>query len=181
MKPHHAREYLAVVPEIAGGGPVSAWGLLRLRQQLESGLPLTPRPYKVLAEATGLSEQDVMTAIKQWQAQGLIKRFGLVVRHRTLGYAANAMVVWDVPDDQIESLGQSFARTACITLCYQRPRRLPDWPYNLFCMIHGIDRQQVLGQLRTLITEHNLEKIPHSVLFSTRAYLQRGGRYVSNS
>lgn len=171
-------DYLAVSPGPAGAGSVSAWGLLRLRRQLEKGLPLTPRPYQTLAENIGLTEQEVMAAIRQWQAQGLIKRFGLVVRHRTLGYTANAMVVWDVPDDQVQSLGQAMAQTSFVTLCYQRPRRLPDWPYNLFCMIHGINRQRVLAQLDSLIADHGLQQTPHAVLFSTKAYRQRGGCYV---
>ncbi|OAN89824.1 protein nirL [Marinobacter sp. EhC06] len=169
-----------MVPEVASTGPVSAWGLFRLRRHLELGLPLTPRPYEALAEKTGLSEQEVIIAIRQWQAHGLIKRFGLVVRHRALGYTANAMVVWDVPEDQVQALGQALARTSYVTLCYQRPRRLPDWPYNLFCMIHGVDRQRVLRQLKALIEDHGLEQIPHAVLFSTKAYRQRGGRYVSH-
>ncbi|GHD50255.1 DNA-binding transcriptional regulator, Lrp family [Marinobacter persicus] len=159
---------------------ISAWGLLRLRQQLENGLPLTPRPYQTLAENTGLTEQQVMAAIEQWQQQGLIKRLGLVVKHRTLGYNANAMVVWDVPDEQVSQLGKTMASIPFITLCYQRPRQLPDWPYNLFCMIHGVSRDRVLAQLDTLIKDHQLTDIPHAVLFSTKAYLQRGGRYVSH-
>ncbi|HLT13735.1 MAG TPA: AsnC family protein [Marinobacter sp.] len=159
----------------------SAWGLLRLRQQLEEGLPLTPRPYLALAERTGLTEQQVMDAIRHWQQQGLIKRSGLIVKHRTLGYNANAMVVWNVPDDQVGKLGKTLAAVPFVTLCYQRPRRLPDWPYNLFCMIHGVSRERVLGQLDKMIADHNLGDTPHSVLFSNKAYLQRGGRYVSNS
>ncbi|WP_372964487.1 AsnC family protein [Marinobacter sp.] len=159
----------------------SAWGLLRLRQHLEGGLPLTPRPYLELAERTGLTEQQVMGAIQHWQHQGLIKRSGLIVKHRTLGYNANAMVVWDVPDIQVSQLGRTLAAVSFVTLCYQRPRRLPDWPYNLFCMIHGVNRERVLNQLDQMIADHNLGGIPHSVLFSNKAYLQRGGRYVSNS
>ncbi|MGO1749793.1 MAG: siroheme decarboxylase subunit beta [Marinobacter sp.] len=159
---------------------ISAWGLLRLRQQLEQGLPLTPRPFQALAERTGLGEQEVMSAINQWQEQGLIKRLGLVVKHRTLGYTANAMVVWDIPEDQVQALGKAMADVPFITLCYQRPRRRPDWPYNLFCMIHGTNRERVLAQLDSLIAQHNLESIQHSVLFSNKAYRQRGGRYVSH-
>ncbi|GGE54424.1 protein NirL [Streptosporangium jomthongense] len=161
-------------------GTVSAWGLLRLRQQLEQGLPLVPRPYFALAERTGLSEQEVMNAITQWQNDGLIKRFGLVVKHRTLGYTANAMVVWNVPDGQVQALGQAMAGVPFITLCYQRPRRLPDWPYNLFCMIHGTNRERVLAQLDSLIADYNLQQIQHAVLFSNKAYRQRGGRYASH-
>ncbi|ERS90934.1 protein nirL [Marinobacter sp. C1S70] len=159
---------------------MSAWGLLRLREQLENGLPLTPRPYQTLAERTGLSEQQVMNAVSQWQQQGLIKRLGLVVKHRTLGYRANAMVVWNVPDDRVSTLGEAMAAAACVTLCYQRPRRLPDWPYNLFCMIHGVSRERVLNQLADLIEQHELSNVDHAILFSNKAYLQRGGRYVSN-
>ena len=159
---------------------ISAWGLLRLRQQLENGLPLTPRPYQTLAENTGLTEQQVMAAIEQWQQQGLIKRLGLVVKHRTLGYNANAMVVWNVPDEQVSQLGQTMASIPFITLCYQRPRQLPDWPYNLFCMIHGVDRNRVLSQIDSLIADKHLQDFPHAVLFSTKAYRQRGGRYVSH-
>lgn len=173
-------DYLAVVPEASGRGAISAWGLLRLRQHLEKGLPLTSRPYQTLAEQTGLTEQEVITAVDQWQAQGLIKRLGLVVKHRTLGYTANAMVVWDIPDAWIRSVADAISGAPFVTLCYQRPRRLPDWPYNLFCMIHGVDRQRVLAQLDNLIAGAHLEAFPHAVLFSTKAYRQCGGRYVSH-
>jgi len=159
---------------------LSAWGLLRLRQHLEEGLPLTPRPYLELAQRSGLTEQQVLGAVEHWQQQGLIKRNGLVVKHRTLGYTANAMVVWDVPDESVSQLGKTLAAVPFVTLCYQRPRRLPDWPYNLFCMIHGVNRERVLGQLEQMIGTYNLSDIRHSVLFSNKAYLQRGGRYVSN-
>ncbi|GGC61000.1 siroheme decarboxylase subunit beta [Marinobacter halophilus] len=159
---------------------ISAWGLLRLREQLEDGLPLTPRPYQTLAERVGLTEQEVMSAISQWQQQGLIKRLGLVVKHRTLGYQANAMVVWNVPDHRVCELGKALAAVPFVTLCYQRPRRLPDWPYNLFCMIHGVTRERVLQQLASLIEDHQLQETTHAVLFSSKAYLQRGGRYVSH-
>ena len=159
---------------------MSAWGLLRLREQLEHGVPLTPRPYRTLAERTGLSEQQVINAVDQWQQQGLIKRMGLVVKHRTLGYRANAMVVWNVSDERVAAIGKAIAATPCVTLCYRRPRRLPHWPYNLFCMIHGVTRERVIKQLSSLIEQHELHDVDHAILFSNKAYLQRGGRYVSD-
>ena len=161
--------------------PASPWGLLRLRRLLEKGLPLTERPFQTLAEQAGLSEAQVMDAVRCWQGDGLIKRLGLVVQHRTLGYRANAMVVWDIPDEQVAAVGQALASEPLVTLCYQRPRRLPDWPYNLFCMIHGIDRERVEAQIRELIGGRRLADCRHAVLFSSKAYRQRGGRYVSSS
>jgi DNA-binding Lrp family transcriptional regulator len=172
--------WLNTAPDTSELDHISPWGLLRLRQQLEMGLPIAPRPSKALADKSGLTEQQVMDAVQAWQGTGMIKRIGLVVRHRTLGYTANAMVVWDVPDQQVSELGRRLAAAPFVTLCYQRPRRLPDWPYNLFCMIHGTGRERVLQQLDSLVSAHSLDAIPRAVLFSPRAYLQRGGRYVSN-
>lgn len=150
----------------------------RLRALLERGLPITPRPWGTLAEQCGMSEGEVMACVQRWQDVGLIKRMGLVVRHHALGVCANAMVVWDVPDDAVGELGRRLAAEPAVTLCYRRPRRLPDWPYNLFCMIHGTRRDRVLAALDEIVERQALQAIPHRVLFSLKAYKQRGGRYT---
>lgn len=150
----------------------------QLRALVEQGLPLVPRPWQVLAEQCGLTEDEVMACMQRWQAEGLVKRLGLVVRHRELGIAANAMVVWDVPDADVADLGRRLAGEPAVTLCYRRPRRLPDWPYNLFCMIHGVRRERVLDTLDEIIARQALQAIPRRVLFSLKAYKQRGGRYT---
>ncbi|MFQ3789838.1 AsnC family protein [Halomonas sp. A29] len=150
----------------------------RLRSLLEHGLPLTERPWQALAEQCGMSEGEVLAWVERWQGEGLIKRMGLVVRHRALGIRANAMVVWDLPDATVAEVGRRLAAEPAVTLCYRRPRRLPDWPYNLFCMIHGTRRDRVLGALDEIIERLGLQAIPHRVLFSLKAYKQCGGRYT---
>jgi DNA-binding Lrp family transcriptional regulator len=145
---------------------------------IQDGLPLVAHPYAAIGEQLGLSEAAVIKRLEMLQSAGLIKRMGVVVKHRALGYRANAMVVWDIPDDQVERIGALLADEVCVTLCYQRPRRLPAWPYNLFCMIHGRERDNVLRRLKQIISGHGLENIPHTVLFSGRSFKQRGARYV---
>jgi DNA-binding Lrp family transcriptional regulator len=145
---------------------------------IQDGLPLVARPYAAIAAQLGLTEDEVIARLEALQASGLIKRMGVVVRHRALGYRANAMVVWDIPDEQVERIGALLAGEVCVTLCYQRPRRLPAWHYNLFCMIHGRERDSVLRRLEQIVAFHGLEKIPHTVLFSGRSFKQRGARYV---
>ena len=161
--------------------PVSSEPLAerRLRALVEQGLPLVPRPWRALAEQCGLTETAVMACVSRWQAEGLVKRLGLVVRHRPLGITANAMVVWDVPDAEVADLGRRLADEPVVTLCYRRPRRLPDWPYNLFCMIHGTRRERVLSALDEIVERQALRAIPHRVLFSLKAYRQHGGRYTA--
>lgn len=149
-----------------------------LKEAIQDGLPLTPEPYRTIADALGIPETGVIARLQQWLDEGFIKRLGLVVRHHHLGYGANAMVVWDVPDAQVDALGEIFRATEGITLCYRRPRRLPHWPYNLFCMIHGQDRTKVLELVARLVEAHGLQNIPRELLFSTRQYKQRGGRYA---
>jgi siroheme decarboxylase len=149
-----------------------------LKAAIQDGLPLTARPYATLASSLGVPEDAVILQLEQWLQDGYIKRLGLVVRHHAVGYRANAMVVWNVPDDQVDALGEKMRHHPAITLCYRRPRRLPDWPYNLFCMIHGKDRTLVHQQIEALIQQLGLQNIQHAVLFSNRQFKQTGGRYA---
>ncbi|MCF7980790.1 MAG: AsnC family protein [Pseudomonadales bacterium] len=147
-----------------------------LRKILQEGLPLVEKPYQEIARQLAVSEQVVIEKIAELKRQGLIKRFGMVLRHHELGYAANCMVVWDIPDDRVDQVAERLANSACVTLCYQRPRR-DKWSYNLFCMIHGKERAQVERQLQEMIEAHQLD-YPHQLLFSSRRFKQRGARYV---
>ena len=149
----------------------------RLIAEIQGGLPLTNRPYAAVGERIGLIEQEVIERIAFLQDSGVIKRLGVVVRHHELGYTANAMVVWDVPDERLDEIGAKLGAQECVTLCYQRPRRLPDWPYNLFSMIHGKERERVSAYIASLVEEEGLQNIPRKVLFSGRRFKQRGARY----
>ena len=144
---------------------------------IQEGLPLVPRPWAVIGARLGMSEDEVMRRVRSLQRDGTIKRLGVVVRHRRLGYRANAMVVWDLPDERVAEVGHCFGRFDFVTLCYRRPRRLPVWPYNLFTMIHGRDRAEVQARVGELIVACGLEEVPHAVLFSRRSFKQRGARY----
>lgn len=150
-----------------------------LKRIIQDGLPLVSQPYAHLAEQVGATEEEVMSCLNGWIDDGLVKRLGLVVKHRALGYRANAMVVWDIEDSQLERIGNLLASSPAVTLCYQRPRKLPEWPYNLFCMIHGRTREGVEAQLSRLVEQHQLHDIPKALLFSFREFKQRGGRYFT--
>ena len=151
---------------------------LQLRRLLEAGLPLAARPYQVLAERIGANEEAVLGQVRDWSESGLFRRVGLVLKHRAMGFRAYAMLVMNIPDDQVDEVGRKLGQAAGVNLCYQRPRRLPDWPYNLFCMVHGREREQVCRLIDKMLVEHGLSDVPHQLLFSTRAFKQCGGRYA---
>lgn len=141
---------------------------------LQQGLPLVARPFAGL----GLPEAQVLATLARWQDEGLIKRFGVIVRHHELGFSANVMLVWDVPDSAVSALGRRIAASGRVTLCYRRARQLPHWRYNLFCMIHGKDRAEVGRRIAALVETCGLHEYAHEVLFSQRRFKQRGAHYV---
>jgi DNA-binding Lrp family transcriptional regulator len=149
----------------------------KLVAALEDGLECEPRPYATLGKRAGLDEQPVIDRLARWQAEGLIRRFGVVVRHHELGWRANAMVVWDVPDEIVARFGRQLAGAEGVTLAYRRARRRPAWPYNLFCMIHGTERREVNARIEALNRSLGLERYPHAVLFSRTRFKQSGPRY----
>jgi DNA-binding Lrp family transcriptional regulator len=150
----------------------------RLLAALEEGLPLVSRPFAALAERVGLAEEEVLARLEALRTAGVINRMGLIVRHRELGYRANAMLVLDVPDEAVSALGGRLAREPLVSLCYARPRRPPLWPYNIFCMVHGRERLETLRQVHAILMRTGLETAPRAVLFSCRRFVQRAARYA---
>ena len=141
-----------------------------------SGFALIAAPYERIAREVGATEATVIALLEKMLADGRIRRIGAIVRHRQLGYEANAMVVWDVPDEHIGALGRELARDPAVTLCYRRARSAPKWPYNLYCMVHGRRRSRVLYEVER-ISGLYAARFPRAVLFSTRCFAQRAARY----
>jgi DNA-binding Lrp family transcriptional regulator len=144
---------------------------------LADGLPLVEAPYAALAAAAGLDEAQVIAILLGWLERGVLRRFGAVLRHRPLGFEANAMVVWDVPDAEVRAAGLRAARLPQVTLCYRRARRRPAWPFNLYCMLHGRARAEVEAAIEEVARDAALTGYPRQVLFSRRCFTQRGARY----
>jgi DNA-binding Lrp family transcriptional regulator len=150
----------------------------RLVTALEHGLPLVADPYAELGRRIGMQEAEVIGALRGWLESGVARRLGTVVRHRPLGYRANAMVVWDVPDAEVSAAGRRAAAHPAVTLCYRRARRLPEWRYNLYCMVHGKERARVAQAIEDVTRAAGLAAYPCEVLFSARCFAQRGARYA---
>lgn len=152
-----------------------------LIQASQEGLPLTPQPYRTLAEGLGITADEVMQRMQRMLDCGIIRRIGAVPNHYKLGYKGNGMSVWNVPEEHIDTLGEQIGQLDFVSHCYQRPRHLPDWPYNLFAMVHGHDRDEVeqkVAQIAVLLGEADRG---HQVLFSTRILKKTGLRISSQS
>ena len=148
----------------------------RLVLATQGGLPLVPRPYAALAETLGVAEGRVRERLAAMLADGRIRRIGAVPNHYAIGYTANGMSVWDVPDERIDELGVRVGGLDFVTHCYHRPRRLPEWPYNLFAMVHGGSRTEVLTKVMAIAEIIGTDYRSHDVLFSTAILKKTGMR-----
>ncbi|MFO1352425.1 MAG: AsnC family transcriptional regulator [Gammaproteobacteria bacterium] len=142
----------------------------------QDGLPLTPRPYHAIAAQLDLTPEEVMARLQAMLASGAIRRIGAVPNHYALGYRANGMSVWDVPDDRIVECGRAIGALDFVSHCYQRPRHLPEWPYCLFAMVHGHNRAEVEEKVARIAALIWPDDHGHQVLYSTRILKKTGLR-----
>jgi len=142
----------------------------------QSGLPVIAEPYRQVAEELCITTQLLMNRLEAMKKDNRIRRIGVVPNHYKLGYTANGMSVWDINDEVIDEVGEQIGKLDMVTHCYQRPRFLPEWPYNLFAMIHGHDREEVLHKVEQITGILGSKSRKHDILFSTRILKKTGLR-----
>ena len=143
---------------------------------VQGGLPLVPRPYNALAKSLGIGEAQVMSLLQEMLVDGRIRRIGAVPNHYALGYTANAMSVWDVADERVEELGRAVGALPFVSHCYRRSRRLPEWPYNLFAMVHGHNRDDTAAKIEEIRAALGRFVRAADALYSTRILKKTGMR-----
>lgn len=148
----------------------------RILKATASGLPLTPHPFEEVGRWLVLPEQEVIARLQVMQDDGVIRRVALAPNHYALGLAANGMSVWDIADDRAEVLGAQVGALSYVSHCYLRPRALPDWPYNLFAMLHGHSRDEVEAKRSEVAALLGGACRSHDILYSTRILKKSGMR-----
>jgi siroheme decarboxylase len=148
----------------------------RLVAATQAGLPLVPRPYRLIAERLGVTEADVIGVLEHMLAEGAVRRIGAVPNHYVLGYRANGMAVFDVDDAVVSRLGRQVGALAFVSHCYRRPRHPPVWPYNLFAMVHGRQRDEVERQVELVRAMLGSDCRGHDILYSRRILKKTGLR-----
>ena len=142
----------------------------------QAGLPLVSEPYLKIADELGISQQELISRIKNMQALGIIRRIAAVPNHYRLGYRYNGMTVWNIDDEFVDKLGKQIGELNFVSHCYHRPRHLPEWPYNLFAMVHSQSQQGLqaqVDQISQLLGDYNRGQ---DVLLSTRILKKTGLR-----
>jgi len=147
---------------------------MALVRVLQEDIPISPQPFAEIGEEVGLSEAEVLDKVHEWLANGTIRRFGAMVRHQKLGYTANAMSAWDVPDERAEEVGREFAAATEVSHCYQRPRA-DGWDFNVFAMIHGASKEDCQKVATALAERVGIEDF--ALLFSSKEFKKVSMKY----
>jgi DNA-binding Lrp family transcriptional regulator len=150
--------------------------LIKLTQ---SGLPLVSKPYHALAEQLGISADEVQARFQRMLDYGVVRRIAAVPNHYRLGFRANGMTVWNVPDARVSELGAQIGDLEFVSHCYHRPRHLPDWPYNLFAMVHGCNPEDVQDHIQAIADLIGEDNHGSDVLYSTRILKKTGLRLTN--
>jgi len=146
-------------------------------QFIQDDIPLVTRPFKELARKIKLSEKEIVSLLKNWHDTGLLCRFGVFIRHQKAGFRANGMSVWVVPKDQIVSVGQIMIEFPQVGHCYQRPT-YPDWPYNMFAMIHERSRDAVIEVVQKISLATGIKQ--YDILFTEKEFKKNSMKYFIN-
>ena len=141
---------------------------------LQTDIPVAQRPFKQMAQKIGITEETFLAVLRDLNDRGMIRRFGATLKHQKSGFRANAMVAWNVAEDQVEKVGTIMAGFQEITHCYRRPP-LPEFPFGLYAMIHGQNEEEVRGLAARLAGEIGARD--HAVVFSVREFTKVSMRY----
>jgi DNA-binding Lrp family transcriptional regulator len=143
---------------------------------MQEDFPLVAEPYREIADKLKVSEAQLLERLQQYQQSGKIRKIGAVLSHRTVGYAANALCAWIVPEERILEVGQLLAKNALVTHCYARKSQI-DWPYNFYTMLHAHTREECREIARELAKQAGLTE--YTMLFSTREWKKVSMKYFS--
>lgn len=142
----------------------------------QAGLPLTLHPYHDVASEIGLDVKEVISRMQRMTDLGVIRRTGIVPNHYKLGFKSNGMSVWHVPENKITELGAKVGSLDFVSHCYQRPQFLPEWPYNLFAMVHGTSHEEVDKKVQVISDLLADDDLAHQILFSSKILKKTGLR-----
>ncbi len=141
---------------------------------LQEDFPLCEEPYKILAERVGISEEEFLRRVRELVDEKKIRKMGAVLRHREVGFKANALCAWNVSPDKLDDVAQTMSSNAAVSHCYDRTPA-PNWNYNLYTMIHAKTRdecEKIIGELSqsTGVTDYK-------ILYTKKEWKKTGMKY----
>ena len=148
-------------------------------RELQKDMEIIDEPFVKAANNLGITEDELFSKMKHYESLGVLRRFAAILRHRQVGFTANGMIVWKVPEDRITSVGETLGSFPQVSHCYERPT-YDDWPYNVFSMIHCKTHDEAYDVAKTI--QNQIDVNEYKILFSSREFKKTRVEYfVENS
>ena len=146
-------------------------------QVIQDGVPVTREPFKEAADKLGMTQEELVERVKVMNENGLIRRFSANINQRKLGIVANAVVVWNIPDEKMDAAIPVFLGRGEISHIYERITYPGKWEYNLYTVVHDYDRESVNGFAKKLADLVGVDA--YQVLFSKRRFKGTSSRLAT--
>ncbi len=143
-------------------------------RELQTDIEVVREPFNASAKRLNVSVEELLEKAREYQANGIMRRFAAILRHRDAGFIANGMVVWNIPDDIVDEIGYKIASYPQVTHCYKRPR-YEDWSYNLFSMVHARSKESCINIANNIANNINIHD--YRILFSLREFKKERVKY----
>jgi DNA-binding Lrp family transcriptional regulator len=134
--------------------------------ETNKGLLLTPEPFTEIAAQIGITPREVIARIVKLRESGIIRRFGASIKPNDLGFSANALVAWKVPENRVQEVGIFLSKFSEVTHCYERHAVAGKWEYNLYTVMHAKERESVEQLVKNLSEVTAVQDF--QILYSTR-------------
>lgn len=146
----------------------------KIVRAMQGDFPIVAEPYKQIAAEVGISEDELLQRLQKMKEMGAIRKMGAVLKHREIGFAANVLCVWVVPEERMDEVAKNMCSHMAVTHCYDR-NTMPDWPYNFYTMIHGSSREECEKIAEQLAKENNLSQ--RHMLFTGKEWKKTSMKY----
>ena len=144
---------------------------------IQDGVPITREPFKKAADTLGMTQEELVKRVKTMNENGLIRRFSANINQRKLGINANAVVVWNIPEEKMEAAVPVFLERGEISHIYERRVYPGRWEYNLYTVVHDYDRESVERFAKKIADE--IGEDDYQVLFSKRRFKGTSSRLAT--
>ena len=147
-------------------------------RELQKDIELVFEPFNAPAERLKVGVEQLLAKAREYEEQGIMRRFAAILRHRDAGFVANGMIVWNVPEDRVDEVGYKVASYPQVSHCYKRPT-YPDWKYNLFSMVHARSKEACINIAKAIADD--IKVYDYAILFSLREFKKERVKYYEQA
>ena len=122
-----------------------------LLNEIQTGFPVEPHPYRVLGQRINMAEEEVLVRIAGLKKEGIIRRLGASVDSRRIGFVSTLLAA-KVPKEKFEFVVKTINACPGVTHNYERRHE-----YNVWFTLIAPSAEEKERIIRQLMQETGVE------------------------